>query len=32
VITNGMALATSLGLKFDVDSFLELVHSGIDPD
>jgi AcrR family transcriptional regulator len=30
VVANGMALATSLGLKFDVDSFLKLVHGGID--
>jgi AcrR family transcriptional regulator len=31
VVTNGMALATSLGLKFEVEPFLKLVHSGIDP-
>lgn len=30
VVANGMALATSLGLKFDVDSFLKLVHEGIN--
>jgi hypothetical protein len=30
VVANGMALATALGLTFDVDSFLKLVHSGLD--
>jgi AcrR family transcriptional regulator len=31
VVANGIALGTSLGLKFDVEPFLELVHTGIDP-
>jgi len=31
VVANGMALGTSLGLRFDVEPFLELVHTGIDP-
>jgi hypothetical protein len=31
VIANGMALSTSLGLRFDVEPFLQLVHTGIDP-
>jgi TetR/AcrR family transcriptional regulator, transcriptional repressor of aconitase len=31
VVANGMALGTSLGLKFDVGPFLKLVHTGIDP-
>jgi TetR/AcrR family transcriptional regulator, transcriptional repressor of aconitase len=31
VVANGIALATSLGLKFDVDALLRLVHTGIDP-
>ncbi len=30
VITNGLALATSLGLSFDVESFVKLVHGGLD--
>jgi len=32
VIANGMALATSLGLTFDVEPFLKLVHSGLDAE
>jgi TetR/AcrR family transcriptional regulator, transcriptional repressor of aconitase len=31
VVANGMALSTSLGLQFDIEPFLELVHTGIDP-
>jgi TetR/AcrR family transcriptional regulator, transcriptional repressor of aconitase len=31
VVSNGIALGTSLGLKFDVEQFLKLVHTGIDP-
>jgi AcrR family transcriptional regulator len=31
LVANGIALATSLGLKFDVDALLRLVHTGIDP-
>ena len=31
VVANGMALGTSLGLKFEVEPFLKLVHTGIDP-
>lgn len=31
VLANGLALGTSLGLQFDVEPFLELVHTGIDP-
>jgi AcrR family transcriptional regulator len=31
VVTNGVALASSLGLRFDVDAFLKVVHRGIDP-
>jgi hypothetical protein len=31
VVANGIALGTSLGLRFDVEPFLELVHTGIDP-
>ena len=30
VVANGIALATALGLTFDVDSFLKLVHNGLD--
>jgi len=30
VVANGMALATSLGLDFDPDAVLKLVHGGID--
>jgi hypothetical protein len=30
VMANGMALATALGLTFDVDSFLKLVHQGLN--
>jgi AcrR family transcriptional regulator len=30
VLANGMALATSLGITFDVQSFLKLVHGGLD--
>lgn len=31
IVMNGVALATSLGLKLDPDALLELVHRGIDP-
>ena len=31
VVANGLALGTSLGLQFDVEPFLKLVHTGIDP-
>jgi hypothetical protein len=31
VVANGIALGTSLGLEFDVEPFLKLVHTGIDP-
>jgi hypothetical protein len=31
LVANGIALATSLGSKFDVDALLRLVHTGIDP-
>jgi TetR/AcrR family transcriptional regulator, transcriptional repressor of aconitase len=31
LVANGIALATSIGLKFDVDALLRLVHTGIDP-
>ena len=31
VVANGIALATSLGVTIDVEPFLELVHTGIDP-
>ena len=31
LVANGIALASSLGLKFDVDALLRLVHTGIDP-
>lgn len=31
VVANGIALGTSLGVTFDVEPFLELVHTGIDP-
>jgi len=31
VVANGIALSMSLGDTFDVDQFLELVHTGIDP-
>ena len=31
VVANGLALAVSLGLRFDTDAFLEMVHHGIDP-
>jgi len=31
VVANGIALGTSLGLEFDVERFLKLVHTGIDP-
>ena len=30
VVANGLALGTSLGLQFEIEPFLELVHSGID--
>jgi TetR/AcrR family transcriptional regulator, transcriptional repressor of aconitase len=32
VVTNGVALAGSLGLRIDVDQLLKLVHRGIDPE
>jgi hypothetical protein len=31
VVANGLALAVSLGLRFDIDAFLEMMHRGIDP-
>ncbi|MFL5967785.1 MAG: TetR/AcrR family transcriptional regulator [Gaiellaceae bacterium] len=31
IVTNGVALASSLGLSVDVDELLKLVHRGIDP-
>jgi TetR/AcrR family transcriptional regulator, transcriptional repressor of aconitase len=31
VVANGLALGTSLGLQFDIEPFLRLVHTGIDP-
>jgi TetR/AcrR family transcriptional regulator, transcriptional repressor of aconitase len=31
VVANGIALGVSLGLPFDVDAFLEMLHRGIDP-
>jgi TetR/AcrR family transcriptional regulator, transcriptional repressor of aconitase len=31
LVANGIALATSIGLKFDVDALLRLVHTGSDP-
>ena len=31
LISNGLALARSLGFELDVDALLELVHTGIDP-
>jgi AcrR family transcriptional regulator len=31
VVANGIALATSLGLKLDPDTLMKLVHGGIDP-
>jgi AcrR family transcriptional regulator len=30
VVANGMALATSFGLAYDVDAFLKLIHEGVD--
>jgi AcrR family transcriptional regulator len=30
IVTNGVALASSLGLRLDVDGLLKLVHRGID--
>jgi TetR/AcrR family transcriptional regulator, transcriptional repressor of aconitase len=32
IVSNGVALATSLGLPVDADAFLRLVHRGIDPE
>ncbi|TML74584.1 MAG: TetR/AcrR family transcriptional regulator [Actinobacteria bacterium] len=32
IVTNGVALASSLGLRVDVDELLKLVHRGIDPE
>jgi TetR/AcrR family transcriptional regulator, transcriptional repressor of aconitase len=31
VVANGLALGVALGLRFDIDAFLELIHHGIDP-
>jgi AcrR family transcriptional regulator len=31
VVANGLALAVSLGLECDVDAFLKMIHTGIDP-
>ena len=31
IVANGLALAVSLGLQFDVDALLKLLHRGIDP-
>ena len=31
LVANGIALATSIGSRFDVDALLSLVHTGIDP-
>jgi hypothetical protein len=31
LVANGIALATSIGSRFDVDALLRLVHTGIDP-
>jgi AcrR family transcriptional regulator len=31
VVANGLALGVALGLRFDIDAFLELIHRGIDP-
>jgi TetR/AcrR family transcriptional regulator, transcriptional repressor of aconitase len=31
VVANGLALGVSLGLPFDIEAFLELMHRGIDP-
>ena len=31
VVANGIALGTSLGVTFEVEPFLELVHTGINP-
>jgi AcrR family transcriptional regulator len=31
VVANGIALATSLGLKLDAEALLKLVHHGLDP-
>jgi len=31
VVANGLALAVSLGLQFDVEALLKLLHRGIDP-
>jgi AcrR family transcriptional regulator len=32
ILSNGLALAVSLGLQVDVDGLLQLVHRGIDPE
>jgi TetR/AcrR family transcriptional regulator, transcriptional repressor of aconitase len=32
IVTNGLALARSLGLELDIDAMLKLVHRGIDPE
>jgi AcrR family transcriptional regulator len=32
VVANGIALATSLGLKLDAQALLKLVHQGLDPE
>ena len=32
IVTNGVALASSFGLRVDVDELLKLVHRGIDPE
>jgi TetR/AcrR family transcriptional regulator, transcriptional repressor of aconitase len=31
VVANGLALGVSLGLECDVEAFLKMIHSGIDP-